>query len=377
MNDPRRSTAFSLLDYCRDGSVDDPERLSLADWELLIRQARYAKLLSRIATALAQAKTVDALPEQPRTHLQNAIKVSAANCRSAGWEIRNVYDLLHANQIDFILLKGCAYLWTGNQASIGRLFGDTDILVRKSDLHAAEVLFTHNGWVTTKLDNYDQHYYRKWMHELPPLHHTTRHTSLDVHHHIVPPISAAGFDIDALWDRAVEDADYPGLYTLHPLDMILHSATHLLQEGEFEHGFRDLVDLDTLMLEFVDDSPAREALVARAADLGLAGHLYHALDCRRRILQRGEDKSLLEDLRRAAGFGRSRAKAMGWILDHGILPDHVSMRPRWSGLARGLLLVRSHWIKMPWYLLLWHLYRKSMSNLQTRNRSTGRNYAAG
>ena len=43
-----------------------------------------------------------------------------------------------------------------------------------------------HGWSTTHHDAYDQRYYRKWMHELPPLKHNTRGTVLDVHHAILP-----------------------------------------------------------------------------------------------------------------------------------------------------------------------------------------------
>ena len=42
------------------------------------------------------------------------------------------------------------------------------------------------GWATTHHDPYDQRYYRRWMHELPPMLHIRRMTLLDVHHAIVP-----------------------------------------------------------------------------------------------------------------------------------------------------------------------------------------------
>ena len=41
------------------------------------------------------------------------------------------------------------------------------------------------GYVTTHLDPYDQRYYRRWRHELPPMQHVKRLTVLDVHHNLV------------------------------------------------------------------------------------------------------------------------------------------------------------------------------------------------
>ena len=34
-----------------------------------------------------------------------------------------------------------------------------------------------------------------------------------------------------------------GFHVLAPEDMVLHSAVHLYQEGELDHGMRDLLDL--------------------------------------------------------------------------------------------------------------------------------------
>ena len=50
----------------------------------------------------------------------------------------------------------------------------------------AEQLLLHAGWSHMKADEYDQHYYREWMHELPPLQHKERGTVVDLHHGILP-----------------------------------------------------------------------------------------------------------------------------------------------------------------------------------------------
>jgi hypothetical protein len=374
MKDSFSNANCPLLQFYQSGNRAQIDLSDTGNWELLIRQARHANLLSRLALTLEPQAINNDLDQKPRQHLENAIRVSDANTRAARWEITNIYDLLHTNDIPFILLKGCAYLWTGNDASRGRLFGDTDIMVRKPDLHQAEVLFTHNGWVTTKLDSYDQKYYRDWMHELPPLHHTTRHTSLDLHHDILPPISKAAFDIETFWSQAIEDCQHLGLFTLAPIDMILHSAAHLFHEGEFEQGFRDLVDLDALITEYINDEKDWQALQSRAQEVNLSVYVYYALECCRRILRTSVNEPVLNGLREAAGISSSRARLMTWLLCTAIIPDHKTMQPPGSGFARQILLLRSHYIKMPWYLLLWHLYKKSSRNLKYQPKNSKRNY---
>ena len=41
--------------------------------------------------------------------------------------------------------------------------------------------------------------------------------------------------------------DHPRFAIPAPADLVLHSATHLFHEGEWQHGLRDLVDLDALL----------------------------------------------------------------------------------------------------------------------------------
>ena len=84
--------------------------------------------------------------------------------------------------------------------------------------------------------SYDQRYYRQWMHELPPLQHLDRGTSLDVHHTILPPTADSRIDARKLWEHIVDVPGFEGVHVLCRADMVLHSATHLFHEGEWENG---------------------------------------------------------------------------------------------------------------------------------------------
>jgi hypothetical protein len=352
-------TQILLIDFL--SRIDDVENLDAETypWELLIRQARHANLLSRVAYILKETTLFNTIPSKPKEHFDNAIKIAAANKRASLWEITDTAKILGRSKIDFILLKGCAYLWLDLDTSRGRLFADTDILVRKKELIDAERALVKNGWVTTKIDYYDQRYYREWTHEIPPLHHTGRHTTLDVHHDIVPPIIQTRFDIDALWAKARQDPRYANLYCPQAIDMILHSATHLFHEGEFDNGLRDLVDLDSLLKHNMANSDDWQSLLTRAGELDLILYLYYALNFTHRILKTPVPEEVLKQSLNAANISAFMKPVMDSLFINALIPDHSSCTPVASKIARQLLFIRSHWLKMPWYLLVPHLFRKS------------------
>ena len=117
---------------------------------------------------------------------------------------------------------------------------------------------------------YDQRYYRRWMHEIPPLQTCQRATVIDVHHAILPDTARYHPDSAKLRSRAVAVEGLPGVYVLASEDRILHSATHLFHDGELPHGLRDLTDLDLLLREAAASPASGHALSARADELQLS-----------------------------------------------------------------------------------------------------------
>lgn len=332
-------------------------------WGILVRQARAANLLCRIAVFLQEQNILHAIPERPRLHLSNSLKLSAANDRSARWEVKQIYKVLRPVNIDFVLLKGAAYLFSGNMASKGRLFSDTDILVTSEQLQAGESALVHNGWFGDFFDTYNQRYYRQWMHEIPPLRHLQRQTILDVHHTIIPPTSRLHPKPKSLWDQAIELKDMPGVFVLSPYDMILHSATHLFHEGEFKQGLRDISDLDLLMREYVVGDNAWDLLLKRALELDLQRPLFYALNFTQKILHTPVPAAITIESARAAQLNEFQIKLMDALFIRALAPDHETCRVSGAGFAKWLLYIRSHWLKMPWYLLIPHLTRKAWMRL--------------
>jgi hypothetical protein len=218
------------------------------------------------------------------------------------------------------------------------------------------------GWVDGEQDEYDQQYYRQWMHELPPKYHKSRATTLDIHHNIIPKTCALCPDADLLLASIV---NIPGsnYWTLAPEDMILHSASHLFWGGEFDNGLRDLSDIDLLLREFCgNDSAFWQKLLARADCLGLGKPLFYALRYSHNILETPIPRTVLSASKvHAPSF--AKLKIMDSLFRRALNPLHPSCDDRYSGLARYLLYLRSHWLKMPLSLLLPHLIRKAWLRL--------------
>jgi hypothetical protein len=112
----------------------------------------------------------------------------------------------------------------------GRTFTDLDILVPRERLEEVEASLLAAGWVHHNTDDYDQRYYRRWMHELPPMYHPDRGVLMDVHHSILPLTSRLTPDIESFWAESVP-LPMPSFRALCPADMLLHSAAHLFQDG--------------------------------------------------------------------------------------------------------------------------------------------------
>ncbi len=342
-------------------------------WELLIRQARSGHLLARIAFFLDKNDSNKELPKKIKEHLASAQDVFYANKRSAEWEVKILQRILYEeNEISFVLLKGAAYIFNANQAAIGRVFGDVDIMVLKSDLDKTEGILIQNGWFSSKMfDAYDQKFYRQWTHELPPLRHLKRQTELDVHHTITPPTSKNKPHVEDLWDMTVPVKNMPGVFVLAPCDMILHSATHLFHEGEFENGLRDISDLVLLMEEYSRQPLFWDNLIKRARTQNLTRPLFYALRYTSIILHAPIPESVQQELNNVAPSLIS-LKLMDFLFLRALMPVHESCKERWTDLALWLLYIRSHWLRMPVYLLLPHLIRKSFMQFGKKSANTKR-----
>lgn len=344
-------------------ALGDPERTGDFDgplWTVLIQQARAAQLLSRLAYLLEASGRLPQTPPGPRHHLDSARVLSRTHEAAVRLEVGRIDGVLRSAAIPVVLLKGAAYLMAGLPAARGRWFSDIDIMVPHAAIGDAEAALSRSGWVGGHADDaYDQRYYREWMHEIPPMVHRRRSTTLDVHHSILPPTARLKPDARKLFLNAIPIGEQAGLAVLSPADMALHSATHLFFDGEFHHGLRDLVDLDALLRHFAkQDSAFWPLLVDRAFEMDLARPLHYGLHHARCILHTPVPDAVVNALRRASPH-RAMRPAMDALFRRALMPEHPSCSDALTPMARWLLYVRGHYLRMPLRLLVPHLARKA------------------
>ncbi|MEQ6340624.1 MAG: nucleotidyltransferase family protein [Gammaproteobacteria bacterium] len=338
--------------------------LKLREWDVLLRQARRAGLLGRLAYMVEDHGLWSAIPDSPRQHLRSAAAMADKVGREVRWEVDRIHRAL-ADVVDgVILLKGAAYVMAGLAPARGRIFQDVDILVPRAQLNEVESTLLFHGWAGVYSDRYDQRYYREWMHELPPVRHIERQAILDVHHTILPLTARLRPDADRLRAEAIGIPDHPGLKVLAPADMVLHSAVHLFYDGDFARGLRDLADMDALLRHFGTNTAFWSALLAHSHAHDLVRPLFYALHYCAKVLGTPLPPEFLEKVRAAANPGASTLRAMDWLLARGLRPDHPTCALPGSRLARQVLYVRSHWLRMPPLPLARHLFHKAFISKQ-------------
>lgn len=331
---------------------------TLADWDVLVRQAREAGLLAHIYASMHMHELFEHIPPQAREHLAWAHAVADRHIEAVQWEVELIRKALREIGVPVILLKGAAYVIGKLPPAQGRIFSDIDIIVPKERLDAVEANLMLHGWATTHHDAYDQRYYRTWMHELPPMRHIKRMTVIDVHHAILPETAYVHPDSAKLLAAAVPVQGFDDVMVLSPVDMVLHSATHLFHNEQLNHGLRDLVDLDGLLRHFGGQREFWRALIYRAEELELTHSLFYALRYAHNVLNTPIPSEIID----ASLKDRPLSiilKLMDQLFMRALMPTHQSCMDWFTPAARQLLYVRATWLRMPPLLLARHLFHKA------------------
>lgn len=332
-----------------------------AQWTLVFRQSRYSGLTGRLAeTLLGNPDLPDTLcPAALRRHLEAALRVCTAQRAEVLREGRHLDHALSELGAPVVLLKGAAYAVAGLPAAKGRVFSDIDILVPKASLARAESLLTMHGWMTTEESEYNQQYYRRWMHELPPMRHLQRGTVLDVHHTILPETARLKPDASKLLQSARPLPGTQVLHVLSPVDMLLHSMTHLFMNDDMTHALRDLSDLDLLLRGLAEHDPVWAALSPRAQALDLERPLYYALQQLVRVMHHPVPQATLDQCA-ADAPGPLVGRLMDWIWSQALSTPVLPAGQRVRNMALAALYLRGHWLRMPPLMLLRHLSIKAL-----------------
>lgn len=329
-------------------------------WSELVSVARSTNLIGPLASKLADAGIT--APPRAERHLEGARQLATRQRLSVRWEAHGLQATLGGLGVPVMLLKGAAYVMSADHLGAGRMFGDIDVLVPREALGDVERALMLDGWVSAKKDAYDQRYYREWMHELPPMMHIRRGTVIDVHHTILPLTARNVPDPARILARARPVAGLPALRVPAPEDLLIHSVTHLVHEGELDNGLRDLHDIDSMLRQFGQAPGFWTRLVAHAAGNDLAGPLALGLRLAETVFESPVDAQALSALRDAA----SAAWRRPWLpalYGHALRPRAVTDHHPAAALARLSIYVRAHALRMPAHLLLRHLAIKTWKGL--------------
>lgn len=339
-------------------------------WTGLLAAARAVNLMGTLAERLQCAGVRP--HERIDRHLAGARQLAARQRLSVLWEAHCLQAVLGPLGIPVVLLKGAAYVMGGHDdVARGRMFGDIDILVPREALGDVESALMLDGWASAKVDAYDQRYYREWMHELPPMTHVRRGTVIDIHHTILPPTARNAPDPAAIIARAHRVPGLPALRTPAPEDLLIHSITHLVHEGELHNGLRDLVDIDVMLRRFSAMPGFWRRFVDQATSHDLAAPVVFGLRLARGLL----DTPVAADAERELQRTAAGAVAPGWFdtVYRRALQQHA---PGGEGVlaasAALFVYIRAHWLRMPPGLLLRHLSRKAWRRVSDRDREDAR-----
>ena len=307
---------------------------SESEWTELFAVARAEQMAGTLAHRLQGL----ALPVRIKRLVEDAI-ASAEQVRLAAlWEAEMARRALAPLGVPVVLLKGTAFAAAGLEPSLGRNIGDLDILVPRERLDEVEAALLAAGWEWVKPDPYDDAYYRRWMHELPPLIHRERDRMIDVHHTILPLTARIRPDAQAL--LAASEPLENGLRILSRPDRLVHAAAHLLADGDLAGGMRNLWDIHCMLV-----SEGMDGLAARARHHGLEREMARAAR-----------------LSRALYGTEVPSEWQGLTALDRLYLRRLTARDGWGRPARRLtrqaFYIRSHWLRMPPLMLARHLWTK-------------------
>jgi hypothetical protein len=342
-----------LLRILRDPTA--LRHLKPSELDLALRLLRRARLLGHAAAGLGDTAFAQ-LPSSAVEQLRSAEVLVAAQTRAAFWELDRLEYVLRPllDEVPVVVLKGCAYSLVGAPNSHGRLFADVDLLVPSQALTRVEAQLQAYGWRSKPLSPYDERYYRRWGHELPPMTHEERGVEVDLHHGILKPRARLKPRTELLIEqsRAV-----PGrrLKVLSPVDMVLHSVVHLFYGGEMNDAVRELLDIDRLLRHFGATEPSFwDDFWPRTVALDLQRPAFYGLRYAIRMLATPVPPNVLTQASSAQPPAGTLRLMDRWV-PRALLPDHPDFPAPRTRRARAALYARSHWVKMPPLLLARHL----------------------
>lgn len=333
-----------LVDFTLQESVSDDELHSLL--RVLIHSQLHGYIAHRV-------DDIDLYPLAFRRHLLSIRTFSKAQYIQVIKACNTISSDLEALGEPILLLKGAAYIAANKANAKGRLISDIDILVVKDHLPKVEQLLNSKGWMAKELDDFDEKYYRKWSHELPPYTHLETGVTLDIHHNLLPGTSGKTIDIsDIIATKHTTDV---GLFVPKDDYLILHSAIHLLLNDDIEKGLRDCLDLHCLLLDYVQGNNIK-TLQEVFAKANCEKEFFILLTLLRKLFT---SKSFPYTEEMLAINNKPLYESVAKDLEKAVFPATSYLVDSTNNYARFKVYLRGHLSKMPLYLFIKHIIFKA------------------
>ncbi|WNO62191.1 nucleotidyltransferase family protein [Rheinheimera sp. MMS21-TC3] len=342
--------SFIVLDFFRDTQAFY-QQAKPEHWRQLLVDLRRYGLLAKAYYQLHLHNPSLEPPAVVAKHLNAGAKYADKQQQSLFYELLLLEDL--AAELDFpcLLLKGAAYRALALPMSYGRLFSDIDILVpEKSFLTMRSKLF-FQGFYEPQISDYDRHYYMKWSHQSPPVQHFERHTVIDLHHQIYPTASALKLNIAPFFKRAVQISG-SNLYLPCIEHLFIHAAVHLFFQEETHRTVKDIIDINQLFNHVMEQS-GLASLQQEAKLIGAEAAVSNAAFVISKVFSNQEASAYLQQ-RNTLAPNKFVCKLMLKVL--AAEPDKYSF-------AKQIWFVRGHFLKLKWYILLYHFAAKPINQL--------------
>ena len=188
-------------------------------------------------------------------------------------------------------------------------------------------------------------------------------TVLDVHHNILPLTCETKVNIDKLKENTSPLSHFKNLSILSDEALILHSATHLFHEGEFDKALRDLIDLNLLLVQYIKNKQSIKQLLKISNDTGLGQQLFYAIRYVNKLSPLNVSAGEMSALNKYSP-GQCKVRILDFCFSAIFTPNHSSCATWKKSLAALILYWRGHLLRMPLRLLTPHLVRKFIMRLR-------------
>jgi len=332
----------------------------LKEWEIIIHVLREINLLAACYFRLEAEDKLTLLPLFALKHMKSAAVYSSRQSEQVIFESKLLQKILDDKDIHAVFLKGASYTLRKSRNSKGRVYSDIDLLVKKNDISKAETSLEKHAWRTKKVSEYDNNYYREWSHEIPPMFNIHRGTVLDLHHNILLPISGREVNVELLIENC---QSIDGGYTvLGFAATILHSIVHLIINEDVSNGYRDILDITTLIKE--NDSPEFwQEITLLSSKLGFNNELYLALSLSKKYANLTVPNNVLMGLSEQINNSKLNF-LLNYVYFFALQPHSPAVQTLKHKIAISIVYILGHLQKMPLKILVPHLLTKSFFSIR-------------